>query len=118
MSIFFTEFKSLLEFHISSKVDLKFVGDFKTHVDDLNDSNALHFLKLLSTFNLFQHVSLPTHSSGHIINLIITNVSSNLVICSYVLDTYISNHKTVCVDIIDLPKPSVNKVTLFFLSPN
>ena len=68
MSTFFTEFESLLEFHISSKVDLILVGDFNIHVDELNDSNALHFLKLLNTFNLCQHVSLPTHNSGHILD--------------------------------------------------
>ena len=110
MSTFFTDFESLLEFHISLKVDLIFVGDFNMHVDELNDSNALHFLKLLNLFKLCQHVSLPTHNSGHILNLIITNASSNLNICIYVLDTYISDYKTVCVDI-DLPKPAVNKVT-------
>ena len=105
----FSQFESLLEFHISSKVDLIIAGDFNIYVEELNDSNALHFLKLLNTFNLCQHVSLPTHVSGHILDLIITNASSNLIICPYVLDTYISDHKTVCVDI-DLLQPTVNKV--------
>ena len=110
MSTFFTEFEYLFRFHISSKVDLLFVNDFNIHVDELNDSNALHFFKILITFNLCQHVSLPTHNSGHILDFIITNTSSNLINCPYVLDTYISDHKTVCVDI-DLPKPAINKVT-------
>ena len=107
MFTFFTEFESLLEFHISSKVDLIFIGDFNIHVDDLNNPNSLYFLKLLNTFNLCQHVSFPTHNSGHILDLIITNASSNLVICPYMLDTYISDHKTVSVNI-DVPKPTVN----------
>ena len=113
MSTFFTEFESLLEFHISSKVDLIFVGDFNMRVDDLNDPNSLHFFKLLNRFNLCQHVSLPTHNSGNILDLIITNASSNLVICPYILETYILDHKTVCVDI-DLPKPAFNKVTFSY----
>ena len=113
MSTFFTEFESLLEFHISSKVDLIFVDDFNIPVDDLNDSNSFLFLKLLDVFHLCQHVPLPTHNSGHVLNLIITNASSNLVICPYMLDTYISDHKTVCVDI-NLPKPTVNKVTFSY----
>ena len=92
MSKFFTEFESLLEFHISSKVDLMFVRDFNIHVDNLNDSNSLYFLKLLNTFNLCQHVSLPTYNSGHILDLIITNAPLYLVICQYMLDTYISDH--------------------------
>ena len=96
MSIFCTKFESLLEFHVQSKVDLTFFGDFCIYVDDLNDPNSLHFLKLLNTFNYCQHVFLPTHNSGHILDLIITNASSNLIICPYMLDTYISDHKTVC----------------------
>ena len=90
MSTFFADFEFLLEFQISSEVDLIIVGDFNIHVDELNDSNARHFLKLLNTFNLCQHVSIPTHNSGHILDLIITNASSNLIICPYVLDAYIS----------------------------
>ena len=99
----------MLEFHISSKVDLIFVGDLNIHIDDLNGLNFLHFLKLLNTFNLSQHVSLPAHNFGYILDLIFTNASSNLVICPYMLDIFISYHKIVCVDI-DLPKPTVNKV--------
>ena len=113
MSTFFNEFESLLEFHISSKVNLIFVGDFNIHVDDLNDSNSLHFFKLLSTSNLCQQVFLPTRNAGHILDIIITNASLKLVICPYMLDTYISDHKTVCVDF-DLPKPTVNKVTFSY----
>ena len=103
----------MLKFDISSKADLIFVGDFNIHVDDLNDLNTLYFLKLINTFNLCQHVCLPTHNSGHILDLIITNASSNLVICPYMLDTYISDHKTVCIDI-NLLKPTVNKVTFSY----
>ena len=117
MSTFFTEFESLLKFHISSKVDLIFDNNFNIHVADLNDSNSLYFLKLLNTFNLYQYVSLPTHNSGHILDFIITNASSNLVICPYMLHTYISDYKTLCVDF-DLPKPAVNKVTFSYCPIN
>ena len=117
MSTFFTEFESLLEFHISSKVDLIFVGDFTIHFNNLYNSNSPHFSKLFNTFNLCPHVSLATHNSGHIFDLIITNASSNLVICLYMLDTFIADHKTVCVDI-DLSKQIVNKVTFCYRSIN
>ena len=74
---------------------------------------SIHFLKLLNTFNLCQYVSFPTQNSGHVFDLIITNASSNLVTCPFLLDTYISDHKTVCVEI-DLPKPYTNKVTFSY----
>ena len=60
-----------------------------------------------------QHVSFPTQNSGHVLDLIITNASSNLVTYPFLLNTYISDHKTVCVDI-DLPKPNINKVTFSY----
>ena len=81
-----------------------------TYIDDLNDVNSIHFLKLLNTFNLCQYVSFPTHNSGHALDLIITNTSSNLVTCPFLLYAYISDQKNLCVDI-DLPKPNMNKVT-------
>ena len=96
MSTFFTEFEFLLEFHIPFKIYVIFVGNFNIHVDDLNESNSLHFLKLLNTFNLCQHVSLPNRNSDHILDLIITNASSNLVICPYMLDTNISRIIKLC----------------------
>ena len=92
-------------------------GDFNIHVDDSNDPNFLHFLKLLNTSNLCQYVSLSTHNYGHILDLIITNASLNLVICPRMLDAYISGHKTVCADI-DLLKQTVNKVTFSYCLSN
>ena len=68
---------------------------------------------MLNTFKLCQHVSLPTHNSGYILNLIITNALSNLVNRPFRLDTYALDHKNACVDI-DLPKPTVNKVTVSY----
>ena len=117
MPTFFTEFESLLEFHISASIDLIFVGDFNIHIDDLNDVNSIHFLKLLNTFNLCQHVSFSTYNSGHVLDLIITNASSNLVTCPFLFYTYISDHKTVCVDI-DLPKSNINKITFSYRQIN
>ena len=107
---FFTEFESLLELQIASNIDLFFTGDFNIHIEDLNDCNTRHFLKLLNTFDLLQHVTCPTHDSGHTIDLLITNASSKFTICPFMLDTYISDHKTVCIDL-DLPKPTVHKTT-------
>ena len=53
-------------------------------------------------------VSFPTHS-GHILELIITNDSSKLNIHPFcIIDTCISDHKTICVDL-NLPRPHIKK---------
>ena len=107
---FYTEFESLLELQIASNIDLFFIEDFNIHIEDLNDYNARHFLKLLNTFDLPQHVTCPTHDSGHIIDLVLTNASSKFIICSFMFDMHISDHKTICIDL-DLSKPTVHKTT-------
>ena len=107
---FFTEFKSLIECHISSNIDLFFLGDLNEKIDKINDYNTQHFNKLLHNFNLSQNVSLPTHDSDHIFDLNITNNSSKLNIHPFYLDTCISDYKKICVDL-NLPKPHIKKIT-------
>ena len=63
-------------------------------------------LKNLQNFSLPQHVFFPTHNSGHILDLIITNFSSKFNICPFCIDTCISDHKTVYVDL-NLAKPHI-----------
>ena len=98
ISAFCAEFESLFEHHITSNVDLIFVGDFNIHIDKQNDPNTVLFNRLLLTFNLNQHISFPTHDSGHILDLIVTNASSKLAIYPYLVDTCISDHQTVYID--------------------
>ena len=42
------------------------------HIDDLTNCNPSELLNLLDTFNMSQHVSEPTHQSGHMLDLLIT----------------------------------------------
>ena len=110
VSTFFTEFKSLIEWHISSNIDLFFLGDFNIKIDNINDHNTQHFNKILHNFNPSQHFSFPIHEFDHILDLIITNDSFKLNIHPFYIDTCIFNHKTICVDL-NLPKPHVKKKT-------
>ena len=113
ISAFCTEFETLLEHHITSNVDLFFIGDFNIHIDNQHDPNTVLFNSLLHTFNLNQHISFPTHDSGHALDLIIMNASSKLTIHPNLLDTCISDHKTVYIDI-DIPKPVIQKSSFSF----
>ena len=105
-SFFCAEFESLLEHRITSNIDLIFVDDFNIHIDKLDDPNTVLFNRLLLNFNLNQHISFPTHDSGHILNLIITNASFKLAINLNLIETRISDRKTVYIDL-DSLKPVV-----------
>ena len=68
---------------------------------------------LLLNFNLNQHISFPTHDSGHILDFIITNASSKLAIYPNLIDICISDYKTVYIDL-DIQKPVAQKSSFTF----
>ena len=105
-----TEFESLLEHHITSNVDLTFVADFNIHIDKQDGPNTVLFNRLLLNVNLHQHISFPTHNSGH---LLITKASFKLAIYPNLIDTCISDHKTVYIDL-DFQKPVAQKSSFTF----
>ena len=76
---FMSEFTSLLEDFISSSSEIIFTGDFNFHVDDPLAPHVSSFLDLLSTFNLTQHITYPTHNSTHTLDLLITRSTSSLI---------------------------------------
>ena len=99
ISAFCAEFESLLEHHITLIVDLIFVGDLNIHIDKQDDSNTVVFNRLLLNFNLNHHISITTLDFGHILDVIIINASFKLAIYPNLIDTCISNHKTVYIDL-------------------
>ncbi len=48
------------------------VGDFNIHINDSTNNFASNFLNLTDAFNLFQHVSGPTHSKSNTLDLVFT----------------------------------------------
>ena len=47
--------------------------DFNLHVNDSNDDNAMHFIESTQALALEQHVKFPTHTSGNMLDLVLTN---------------------------------------------
>ena len=72
IGLFIKEFSSLLEEVVVCSEELLIIGDFNFHMDDTADRYAAQFGSLLELFNLKQHVTVPTHRSGHILDLVIS----------------------------------------------
>ena len=70
--MFLEEFGSYLETIILSPESLILTGDYNFHVDVEDDPDARAFLDLLASMGLKQHVNVPTHVSGHTLDLMIT----------------------------------------------
>ena len=111
-SVFFQEFSSFLEEHVLCPQSLLITGDFNFHLDVLSDYETKKFNDILCTFGLTQHVTVPTHVSGHTLDPIITRCSNDIVInCPYTTLT-ISDHSFVLCKL-GIPRPhlQVKEVT-------
>ena len=100
---FINDFASLLELVILSPGRLVILGDFNIHVDHDQDKHRQKFLDTLDSFNLNQHVSEATHTSGHILDLVITRSSDDF-INVFVDQPQLSDHHSICFRL-NLSKP-------------
>ena len=107
VSLFFEEFSAVLEELCVHQCPVIICGDFNIHVDDATNSVALRFLDLLDSFGRTQHVSSPTHSTGHILDLVIT--SSSNAINNVSVGDFLSDHALVMFDI-DISKPHTQSI--------
>ena len=107
LSVFLDQFQNFLTTAATTPHEFLITGDFNFHVDDPTDSSALQFLSLLSSFNLSQHVSIPTHNKGHCLDLVITTVNSTLhpSISSHLVSPSDHFPLTVNLNIAPLPPP-------------
>lgn len=77
---------------VSSPGKLLIVGDFNFAVNNGNDGAALNFLDLLNTFNLTQHIKVPTHKDNNTLDLVITREDELTPTNFSVHDPVISDH--------------------------
>ena len=103
--LFLEEFAGFLEQQTVTSGCFLMVGDFNYHVDDPSDKEAGHFMDLIRSSNLKQHISEPTHRSGHTLDLVITRDEENIVknITVYPPEI-IADHSAIHVKL-DLAKP-------------
>ncbi len=78
-SMFFDDFYSLLESHITTPGDVIIIGDFNIYYEATNDSLTIRFNQILSAYNMIQHVKDPMHVHGHMLDLCVTRSDSHLI---------------------------------------
>lgn len=86
---------------------LLIAGDFNFYVGCPSDPDVKAFANLLDTFGLIQHVQVPTHSSGHTLDLIITRSVNDIMITSPLTTCNLSALSFVeC--LLDIPRPNIS----------
>ena len=68
---YLNDFTDLIESIITSTAtELLVIGDFNIHWTAANDNGASRFRNITESLGLTQHVDFPTHSRGHVLDLI------------------------------------------------
>ena len=76
----------------------------------LRKNDAAQFIDLLQSADLQQHVHWPTHTSGHTLDLVISD-SDNTVVTDVRPGSFISDHEPVLFDLIH-PKPQTQYIVV------
>lgn len=90
--MFVTEFAEFLESVVMTTEPLVLAGDFNIHVNIKTDNDAAHFLDLLSSMGLHQHIDFPTHISGNTLDLLISRTLISDLIQDVRPGSYFSDH--------------------------
>ena len=110
---FFVEFQTYLSHAVQTCNALLIAGDFNIHMNVNGDVDKIRMCDLLNMYDLTQHVAVPTHISGHTLDLITTRCNHELVLRDPGADYMVSDHTFVCCQI-KLPKPSLVTRTISY----
>ena len=92
VGLFYDEFDTFLQSLNITKGDILVTGDFNFHMDNKTDFCAQRFADILSSYDFVQHVKNPTHKHGHILDLILSPSTCNIVSNVSVFDIGVSDH--------------------------
>jgi hypothetical protein len=111
-NMFLREFSSLLEDTMTMCDQFILTGDFNVHVDDLEDREAIAFIDILDSADLYQHIQGPTHKAGHTLDLLISRKTDHPVCKVKLLPGQPSDHIALFA-VLDFarPAPSRKRVT-------
>ena len=72
-----------------------FIGDFNLHVSDTLDADSAIFNDTVEALGLYQHVGFSTHKSGNVLDLILSDITSQSKVLTTALGPFISDHRAV-----------------------
>ncbi len=109
---FYDDMENLVSHYKTVKDEVVFCGDYNVHVNKPEESETRKFNNIIEAANLTQHVSGKTHIKGNTLDLVMTEVSSDL-IKKCAIDEFLSDHAMIIVDL-NLRKPPKSKKKIRF----
>ena len=94
-SMFFDQFSDFLEHSDSLPGKTLFMGDFNFHFENVENKNSRKLHDIVDVFNLTQSVSEPTHNQGHLLDLVFSKQSDNILISTKLHHGLTSDHTAI-----------------------
>ena len=109
---FIEELGNLLESTSTLSGKLVLLGDFNVHLDSNTEPESRQLTSLLESFGLVQHVKDATHIKGHLLDLVVSRETDDLVQSCEVGD-FISDHNSILVSLNSSKPHPKKKYTTF-----
>ena len=97
-TMFIHEITELLEGSIGRYNSMVTLGNLNMYIDNLTNADSYIFNDTMLAFGFKQHVTSPTHKCGHILDLVYSEVNSELSLHNCKVHEFISDHAPVTVD--------------------
>ena len=94
-TIFLDEITELLTSKLPNTENTIILGHFNMHTEDPNNNNSKLFVETVEALGLKQHVVEPTHQKGNILDLIFTEVTSQINVRQLEMPDFISDHQLI-----------------------
>ena len=90
--MFFDPFCDFLEHSDSLPGKTLLMGDFNFHFENLENNNSGKLHDIIDIFNLTQSVTEPTHNQGHLLDLVLSKQSDNILLSTKLHRGLTSDH--------------------------
>ena len=94
-SMFFDQFSDFLEHSDSLPGKTLLMGDFNFHFENVENKNSRKLHDIIDMFNLTQSVSEPTHNQGHLLDLVFSKQSDNILTSTKLHHGLTSDHTAI-----------------------
>ena len=92
--MFIEEFIEFVSTTLPSHPNNIYIGDFNLHVSE-EDMDPAIFNDSIEAMGLYQHVGFPTHKSGNILDLILSDIQQTVSVMTTAPGLYLSDHRAV-----------------------
>ena len=93
-SLFIEDFTDFISKTLPSHPNNIYIGDFNLHISE-EETDPIIFNDSIEAMGLYQHVNFPTHKSGNILDLVLSDIQQSTSVITTLPGPYLSDHRSV-----------------------